>query len=53
LPPVERIKWFSFLIIVGVDEVFAHLGGEVVVDDGDYDDSNDDSSRSFDFLFCI
>ena len=51
---VERIKWFSILIVVGVSEVLAHLERGVVVDDGvDDDDKNDDGFRSFDFLFCI
>jgi len=53
LHSVERIKWFSILIVVGVSEVLAHLGRGVVVDDGDDDDNNDDGFRSFDFLFCI
>lgn len=51
---VERIKWFSILIVVGVSEVLAHLERGVVVDDGvDDDDKNDDGFRSSFFLFCI
>jgi len=51
---VERIKWFSILIVVGVSEVLAHLGRGVVVDNGgDDDDRNDDGFRSSFFLFCI
>jgi len=54
LHSVERIKWFSILIVVGVSEVLAHLGRGVVVDDGgDDDDRNDDGFRSSFFLFCI
>ena len=51
---VERIKWFSILIVVGVSEVLAHLERGVVVDDGvDDDDKNDDGFRSSFFLFGI
>ena len=54
LHSVERIKWFSILIVVGVSEVLAHLGRGVVVDNGgDDDDRNDDGFRSSFFLFCI
>jgi len=54
LHSVERIKWFSILIVVGVSEVLAHLGRGVVVDNGgDDDDKNDDGFRSSFFLFGI
>ena len=54
LHSVERIKWFSILIVVGVSEVLAHLGRGVVVDNGGDDgDRNDDGFRSSFFLFCI